>query len=161
MKETVSVFGQLFLNPQVYAFVGAAVAFLVAALGSAKGCGIAGQAAAGVVAEDPSKFGPTMILQALPATQAIYGFVIAFMIVSNKITDGMTLQQGLSLFAAGLQMGIVGFVSAIWQGKVATAGIHLVAKRTESLGSGIIYALMVEMFAILSLVVSILMLGQI
>ncbi len=154
-------FVDLFLNPAVYALMGAAVAFLVAALGSAKGCGIAGQAAAGVVAEDPSKFSATMILQALPATQAIYGFVIAFMIISNKMSAGLTLEQGLSLLAVGLPVGIVGYISAIWQGKVATAGIHLVAKRPESLGSGIIYALMVEMFAILSLVVSILMLGKI
>ncbi len=153
-------FVDLFLIPQVWAFLGAAIAFLVAALGSAKGCGISGQAAAGVVAEDPSKFGPTMILQALPSTQAIYGFVIAFMIL-GKLSDTMTLQQGLSLFAAGLPAGIVGYASATFQGKVSTAGIHLVAKRPESLGSGIIYALMVELFAILALVVSILMIGRI
>jgi V/A-type H+-transporting ATPase subunit K len=154
-------FSDLFLNPMVYALMGAAIAFLIAALGSAKGCGIAGQAAAGVVAEDPSKFSATMILQALPATQSIYGFVIAFMIISNKLSPDLTLSQGLALFAVGLPVGIVGYISAIWQGKVATAGIHLVAKRPEALGNGIIYALMVEMFAILSLVVSILMLGKI
>jgi len=153
-------FVDLFLIPQIWAFLGAAIAFLVAALGSARGCGIAGQAAAGVVAEDPSKFGATMILQALPSTQAIYGFVIAFMIL-GKLSDTMTLQQGLALLATGLPAGIVGYVSAVFQGKVSTAGIHLVAKRPESLGSGIIYALMVELFAILALVVSILMLGRI
>ena len=101
-----------------------------------------------------------MILQALPSTQAIYGFVIAFMIL-GKLSDTMTLQQGLALLATGLPAGIVGYVSALFQGKVSTAGIHLVAKRPESLGSGIIYALMVELFAILALVVSILMLGRI
>jgi len=153
-------FADLFLNPQVYAILGAAFAFLIAAMGSSKACGIAGQAAAGVVAEEPSRFSSTMILQALPATQAIYGFVIAFMII-GKITDDITLAQGLSLFATGLPVGIVGFMSAVYQGKVATAGIHLVAKRPEALGNAIIYALMVEMFAILSLVVSILMLGKI
>ena len=153
-------FADLFLNPKVYALLGAAIAFLVAALGSSKGCGIAGQAAAGVVAEEPSRFSATMILQALPATQSIYGFVIAFMII-GKMGNVSTLEQGLSLLATGLPVGIVGYVSAIYQGKVATAGIHLVAKRPELLGSGIIYALMVEMFAILSLVVSILMLGKI
>lgn len=140
--------------------LGAAIAFLVAALGSSRGCGIAGQAAAGVVSEDPSKFSATMILQALPATQSIYGFVIAFMII-GKLGDVSTLEQGLSLFAAGLPMGIVGWYSGVYQGKVAAAGIHLIAKRPEALGNAIIYALMVEMFAILSLVTSILMLGKI
>ncbi|MGI6122867.1 MAG: V-type ATP synthase subunit K [Acetivibrionales bacterium] len=153
-------FVDLFLNPKVYAILGAVISFLVAALGSSKACGISGQAAAGVITEEPSRFSATMILQALPATQSIYGFVIAFMII-GKISGVNTLENGLSLFATGLPVGIVGYISAIWQGKVATAGIHLVAKRPEALGNAIIYALMVEMFAILSLVVSILMLGQI
>lgn len=153
-------FVDLFLNPKVYAILGAVIAFLVAGLGSSKACGIAGQAAAGVITEEPSRFTATMILQALPATQTIYGFVVAFMII-GKLSSVTTLETGLSLMAAGFPVGIVGYVSAIWQGKVATAGIHLVAKRPESLGNAIIYALMVEMFAILSLVVSILMLGQI
>jgi V/A-type H+-transporting ATPase subunit K len=153
-------FVDLFLNPKVYAILGAVIAFLVAALGSSKACGISGQAAAGVITEEPSRFSATMILQALPATQSIYGFVIAFMII-GKLSSVTTLETGLSLFATGLPVGIVGYISAIWQGKVSTAGIHLVAKRPEALGNAIIYALMVEMFAILSLVVSILMLGQI
>ncbi len=154
-------FADIFLNPTVYAFLGAAIAFLVASIGSAKGVGIAGQAAAGLVADDPGKFGSAMILQALPSTQSIYGFVVAFMIINNQISDSLTLVQGLSLFTAGLPVGIVGCISAIWQGKVSAAGINLLAKRPEALGNAIIFALMVEMFAILSLVVSILMLGKI
>lgn len=153
-------FADLFLNPKAYAVLGAALAYLLAALGSSKGTGIAGQAAAGVVAEEPSRFTATMILEALPATQAIYGFVIAFMIL-GKVSGVTTLEQGLSLLFCGLPIGIVGMISAIWQGKVATAGIHLVAKRANALGNGIIYALMVEMFAILALVVSILMVGNV
>jgi len=153
-------FVDLFLNPKVWAFLGAVIAFMVAALGSSKACGISGQAAAGVVTEEPSRFAATMILQALPATQAIYGFVIAFMIV-GKIPAVETLETGLALMATGIPVGVVGYMSATWQGKVSTAGIHLVAKRPEALGNAIIYALMVEMFAILSLVVSILMLNQI
>ena len=40
----------------VYALLGAALAVLLAGAGSSIGVGIAGQAAAGVVTEDPSKF---------------------------------------------------------------------------------------------------------
>ncbi|HEY8420655.1 MAG TPA: V-type ATP synthase subunit K [Thermoclostridium sp.] len=141
---------------QFFAYLGAAIAFLVAGLGSSKGVGLAGQTGAGVLSEDPSKFGSVMLLEALPSTQAIYGFVIAFLIIGN-INDAITLQQGLSLFVAGLPMGIVGFISAIYQGKVAAAGIQMISKRPEALGSAITLALMVEMFAILSLIVSILM----
>ena len=64
--------------------LGAAVAAALAGAGSAVGTGIAGQAAAGVVSEDPEKFGSLLVLQALPGTQGIYGLVGLFMIV-NKL----------------------------------------------------------------------------
>jgi len=147
---------QGFFNGQFFALLGAAVAFLVAGIGSSMGVGLAGQSGAGVLAEDPKKFGSVMILEALPSTQAIYGFVIAFLIIGS-ITDTMTVQEGLYLFASGLPIGIVGLVSGIFQGKVSAAGIQMIAKRPEGMGSAITLALMVEMFAILGLIVSILM----
>ena len=66
------------------------------------GVGIAGQAAAGVLAEDPKKFGKTLILQALPGTQGIYGLLMAFLIfVKIGLFGGnmidLTLTQGLYL----------------------------------------------------------------
>ena len=45
----------------VYALLGAALAVLLAGAGSSIGVGIAGQAAAGVVTEDPSKFATATI----------------------------------------------------------------------------------------------------
>ncbi len=143
---------------QVIALLGAAIAFFVAGIGSSRGVGTAGQVGAGVLSEDPSKFGAVMIMEALPSTQAIYGFVIAFLII-GQIDPSMTVAQGLNLLAAALPMGIVGCISAIYQGKVAAAGIQMLSKHPEALGSAITLALMVEMFAILALIVSILMIG--
>ncbi|HOJ81224.1 MAG TPA: V-type ATP synthase subunit K [Clostridiales bacterium] len=143
---------------QMIALLGAAFGFLMAGIGSSKGVGTAGQVGAGVLTEDPSKFVSVMVLEALPSTQAIYGFVIAFFII-GRIDPAMTIAEGLHLFAAALPIGIVGFISAIYQGKVASAGIQLIAKHSGSLVSAITLALMVEMFAILSLITSILMLG--
>ncbi|MBR6818778.1 MAG: V-type ATP synthase subunit K, partial [Acidaminococcaceae bacterium] len=115
------------------AFAGAAVAAGVAGVGSAMGVGIAGQAAAGVVSEDPDKFGNVLVLQALPGTQGIYGLLIAFIIVLNLgVIDGnvkeLTTDQGIALFCAGLPMAIGGLMSGIYQGKVAASGIYLCAK---------------------------------
>lgn len=143
-------------NPTFWAVLGAAAAFFLAGIGSSRGCGIAGQTAAGVVAEDPTKFVPGMILTALPSSQSIYGFVIAIMII-GKIDSVSTLEQGFALFAAGLPVGVVGLMSALYQGKVAAAGVNLIAKRSDALGSAITYALIVEMFAILGFVISIFM----
>ena len=61
------------LNGQVLALAGAAIAATLGGIGSALGVGVAGQAAAGVVSEDPNKFGQVLLLQALPGTQGIYG----------------------------------------------------------------------------------------
>ena len=145
-----------FMNGTIWAMLGMAIAFFVAGMGSSKGVGIAGQTGAGILTENPEKFVPVMVLQALPSTQAIYGFVIAFMIM-GKLDMNLTEGQGLMLFAAGLPIGFVGLMSAIYQGKVCASGINMIAKRPEGLVKGIILAVMVEFFAILGLIISLLM----
>ena len=145
------------IDGQLIALLGAGFGFLMAGIDRqrrrpcrAGGCR--------VLTDDPSKFVSVMIMEALPSTQAIYAFVIAFFIIGN-IEPGMTVTQGLHLFAAALPVGVVGFISAIYQGKVSAAGIQMLAKHPDALGSAVTLALMVEMFAILSLIVSILMIG--
>lgn len=147
------------------AVFGAAVA-AIAGVGSAIGVGIAGEAASGVVAEDPNKFGQTLVMQALPGTQGIYGLLISFLILSKiGMLAGspvdMTWIQGLYLLASGLPIGIVGIWSGISQGKTAAAGIMLISKRPSELAKGMIYAAMVETYAVLALLVSFLMYNSI
>ena len=67
----------------IFALLGAALAVGLAGAGSARGVGVAGEAAAGVVAEDPGKFGKVMVLQLLPGTQGIYGLIIGFITLSQ------------------------------------------------------------------------------
>ena len=150
------------ITGNVFALMGAAIAAL-AGIGSAMGVGIAGQAAAGVLAEDPKKFGKTLILQALPGTQGIYGLLMAFLIFIRigLLGGGMmdlTLSQGLYILASGIPIGAVGIWSGIAQGKAAAAGIMLLGKRSDQMAKGIIYAAMVETYAIFALLISILML---
>ena len=148
------------------AILGASLA-AIAGIGSAIGVGIAGEAAAGVVAEDPKKFGQTLIMQALPGTQGIYGLLIAFIIMlkiglmgGSGIAD-LTVAQGAAILAAAAPIGIVGVFSAIAQGKAAAAGIMLIARKPEELAKGMIYAALVETYAVLALLVSFLMLNAI
>ncbi len=147
---------------QFLSVLGAALAVLLAGIGSAIGVGIAGQAAAGVVTEDPSKFGQTLLLQALPGTQGIYGLLTGFVImqkiglIGGNIADVSTA-SGLLIFAAAMPIAFVGLMSAIYQGKASAAGMGIVAKRPEELAKGITYAAMVETYAVLALLASILM----
>lgn len=144
----------------VLALAGAALAALLAGIGSARAVGMTGEAAAGVVTEDPGKFGKVLILQLLPGTQGIYGLLIAFITLAQiGILGGeapATWQEGLMYFIACLPMAIVGYWSAIFQGKTAIAGIALVSKKPEQMGKSMIFAAMVETYAILALLVSIL-----
>lgn len=144
----------------VFAILGAALAAILSGMGSAKGVGIVGEAASGVVTEDPSKFGKVLILEILPGTQGLYGFLAAIMIM-GKITAETTLSQGLGLLAASLPIAIVGLFSGIKQGRVAAAGCSIVAKRPDQSGKAIIFAAMVETYAILTLLVTILLLSKI
>ncbi len=145
----------------VLALLGAALAALMAGIGSAVGVGMAGEAAAGVVTEDPQKFGKVLILQLLPGTQGIYGLLIAFITLSQIGLLGggnadVSLTQGLLYFVACLPMAFVGLWSAQKQARAAVAGISLVAKKPEQMGKAIIFAAMVETYAILALLISIL-----
>lgn len=145
----------------VFAIAGAVSAALVAGIGSAIGVGRAGQAAAGVVTEDPAQFSKVLILQLLPGTQGIYGLLIAFIAFGKIGLMGGTpvelnTAQGLLYFFACMPMAIVGLISAIQQSKASIASIGLVAKRPEQFGKAMIFPAMVETYAILALLVSIL-----
>jgi V/A-type H+-transporting ATPase subunit K len=144
----------------VFALFGAALAALLAGMGSAKAVGMAGEAAAGVVTEDPTKFGKVLILQLLPGTQGIYGLLIAFITLSQTSILGgsadISLAKGLLYCAACLPMAIVGYYSAISQAKTSVASIGVVAKKPEQFGKAMIFPAMVETYAILALLISIL-----
>ena len=142
----------------VLALVGAALAVGLSGVGSAIGVGKAGQAAAGVVSEDPDKFIKCLVLQLLPATQGIYGFIIGFLVLLKINALGaivsLSTYAGACMLAACMPMAIAGVASGIYQGKVAASGIALVAKRPEESTRAIIFAAMVETYALLGLLIS-------
>ena len=143
----------------VYALLGAAVAVFLAGAGSALGVGIAGQAASGVMAEDPSKFAKVLILQLLPGTQGLYGLIIGFVTLSKIGLLGggpvdVSVQTGLLILAACLPIGIVGLISEKSQGKTAAAAIGIVAKKPDQFGKAMLFPAMVETYAILALLIS-------
>lgn len=141
------------------AVLGAGLAAGFAGAGSAIGVGIAGRSAAGVVTQEPSLFSKVLILQLLPGTQGIYGLLVAFIVLSQVGILGGTipsLSQGLVYFAACMPMAIGGLFSGISQGQCSSSAIGLVAKRQDQFGKAMIFPAMVETYAILSLLVSIL-----
>lgn len=142
-----------------FAILGAALAVALSAFGSSIGVGRAGQAAAGLLSEKPHLFGKVLVLQLLPGTQCLYGLVVAILIIiafmGGDLND-ISLYKGLVYTFAGLPVGIGGWISGVWQGNVAASGIHMLAKREEQAGKGIVMAVMVETFALFSFLTSIL-----
>lgn len=143
------------------AVIGAALAPLFGGMGSALGIAIAAEATGGVMSEDPEKFGRLLIMLALPGTQGFYGFLGGFYIMMKVNLLGTALQvdvpTGLALLGAALPVGIVGMISAYCQGRASAAAIHVIAKRPEEMGRGIILPAMVETYAVLGLLATILL----
>ena len=146
------------------ALLGVALAIALPCIGSAKGVGIVGEAATGLLSEQPDMFGKAFPLMALPMTQGIYGLVSAFMILMNlglfKNPDylmNLSFVQGGYILMAALPIALAGLISAIRQGRVAATGINLIGKRPGSLGQAITTAALVETYAIFALLVTLLL----
>lgn len=146
-----------------WALLGAALATFLTGIGSAVGLGIAGRSATGVLSEKPERYGSLMLLVVLPSTQGIYGFVIAIFIMLKLNlfgggVDVVTVENGLELLAASLPVAIAGLFSGIHQGKTCAGGILMAAKRPEmAFKAGVVYAAMVEFYAILGFAISLLL----
>lgn len=144
-----------------FAILGAALAAGFAGVGSAKGVGIVGEAGAGLLTEKPEMFGRVLILQILPGTQGLYGFIVALLLLNRIGLIGgtpveLTWTQGLSFFAAALPMAIAGYFSAVYQGRVAASGVSMIAKNSQNTVKAMTLSALVETYAVLALLVSIL-----
>ncbi len=153
----------MFTTGYVIAVVGIALCVILCGIGSGLGLYKTASAAAGVLGENPQKFGKLVVLMLLPATQGIYGFLVAIL-ASNKLPALLEVTaemgataQGWAIFAACLPMAISGFVSAFFQAKAAVNGIYAVAKQEQSLGfKPAMGPAMIEFYALLGLVISLL-----
>ena len=143
----------------VLAVLGAAFAAGFAGVGSARGVGLVGEAGAGLLTEKPDSFGRVLILQILPGTQGLYGFLVALLIfIKTGLLSGspvtLSVAQGLYFFAAALPIAIAGYFSAIYQGRVAASGISMIAKHSDQTSKAMILSAMVETYAVLALLIS-------
>jgi V/A-type H+-transporting ATPase subunit K len=148
------------------AILGGALACILGGIGSAIGVGLAGQASSGVMSEDPEKFGSLLLLVALPGTQGIYGFLSAFLVILKiGLTTGaipkLSVFNGWQILVACLPVAFAGLVSGIHQGKVCASGVYMVAKQPKDLMKPVIMAALVETYAVLGLLITILLLNGI
>ena len=145
----------------IFAIIGAALAATLAGIGSSYGVQAAGKAAAGVTAEKPDLFSKLFVLQALPATQGMYGLVAAIVIVMRAgLFDGsinnISKESGLALLFAAVPIAVVGLISGIYQGKTAAAAILMTSKQPDAQTKSMQMTALVELYAIFALVATLL-----
>ncbi|MEA4894469.1 MAG: V-type ATP synthase subunit K [Oscillospiraceae bacterium] len=158
MQDFIETYGGMLIG-----ILGSGIAAILCCIGSAKGTGMAGEAGAGILREKPDLFSKALILQVIPGTQGLYGFVIWFiciiqMGIMSGTAVGMSVTTGLLYAAACMPIAIGGLFSALYQGRVAVSSIHLLAKQTDSMGKGVMLCVIVEFYAILCFLASFIML---
>jgi len=146
--------------------LGGGLAVSLAGIGSIIGVTLAGKAAAGLISEEPEKFGKALLLQVMPGTKGIYCFLAAMMVLQKIGAFGGELTQisnsgGWNILIACLPIALSGLFSGAFQGMVSTAGISTLAKKEEAGGKAIILSAMVETYAVISLLATILILNSI
>ena len=164
MADTVAEMIKGLFSGTNLALLGVALAVALPCMGSAKGVGIVGEAATGLLSEQPDMFGKAFPMMALPMTQGVYGLVASFLMLMSLGLFGnpdhlmnLTFAQGGYYVMAALPIALAGYLSAIRQGRVAAAGINLIGKRPGALGQAITTAALVETYAIFSLLITIML----
>ena len=141
--------------PLIMTIIGIIAAILLSGIGSARGATMIGKAAAALISEQPEKFGQSLVLQMMSASQGLYGFIVGFLIFMS-IGDNLIIPTALRNLGAGLLMGITGYLTAIQQSITATAGMQILAKKPEHSTKGVLYSAMIETYAIFAFVISVL-----
>lgn len=143
-----------------WALLGGGMAAVLAGIGSSIGITIASATCSGILSEDDTKFGKLLPLAAMPGTQGIYGFIAAVLVMAlfNILGGDMDLPgiAGFKVFLACQPVAWLCFISAIYQGKTGAAAAGIVAKDKQA--PALIFPALVETYAVLSLIVTILML---
>ncbi|MFW6163190.1 MAG: V-type ATP synthase subunit K [Planctomycetota bacterium] len=146
-----------------WAVLGAMLAVMFGGWGSAKGIRIAAGQAAGVLSEKPELFGRLFALMVLPGTQGFYGLIVAILIaVQTQMLGGAldisTLEpiKGVGLLAVGFCAGVVLWRSAVNQGEASASAVNLTSRRPEQFGRSLLMPALVETYAAVAVLASIL-----
>jgi V/A-type H+-transporting ATPase subunit K len=144
------------------AAIGAGVAIGFAGLGSGLGQGMAAAGSVGAVAEDNDMFARGIIFSALPETQAIYGFLVAILLLvfSGLLGGGQGLptEAGIVAIGVGASIGFAGLGSGMGQGMAAAGSVGAVAEDNDMFARGIIFSALPETQAIYGFLIAILLL---
>ena len=120
-------------------------------VGSAIGVSNVGNALIACMKKAPDIYGKGLIITALPSTQGLYGFA-SFFLFLLKLKDMATLSytQAVLVFAAGVSLGLAGYISTQYQTKIACNGLVEMSEGRDLFAQTIILTVYSELYAILT-----------
>ncbi len=121
--------------------------------GSAIGCYIAAMASHAAMARAEEGHGKFIAMASVPSSQSIYGFIL-MLLMYNKIKAGDL--SPISAIAVGTGVGLALIASAVFQGKVAAAGIQASLKQPSVYGKCFAAIGILESFALFAFVFALL-----
>ena len=126
------------------------------AIGSAQGCAMAGQAAAGALLDTESGYGKYIGLSAMPSTQVILGIVIMF-----TLNRDITLENAPGIAGIGILSGLAMMLCSVYQGQALVGAINAAKNKPEIFGLSIAPAAIVEGFSVFAFVFALVLIGSI
>ena len=147
------------MSEEALVALAAGLAVAIPGIMAANGVSMVGVASAAVTAEDPKKWTKLFVLEVVPGTQGFYGFIVGMLLLIGTGLFGGTLKTGVLGVAAlaAVLPGVLQGFTAYYQAKVCVAGVSAFAKRPETFTPSIVYAVMVETYAILGFIASFLL----
>ncbi len=152
---------EMFLSAETWIVLGMIINVFLSGMGSARGLRTASVQTTGIMSERPELFGKLFVLTVLPGTQGFYGFIASFLAGSQTLMAGNIPSMGkaIALMFLLIGMGVVCYFSAVDQGKTSAAAINMVAKQEQTFGQAIIMPALVETYAVLGLLITIILMG--
>lgn len=126
------------------------------------GEGLAASASVGAISEREGVFGRTLVITVLPETGAIYGLLLAVLILSGSGFLGEVQapmeQVGIASIYSAIVLSLTSICSYL-QGRVGSSAITATTKNDEAFGRDLIFVVLLESVLIYGLLVSILILN--
>jgi len=142
----------------ILAYVGVLIMTGFAFASSVWGSTVCGHTAIGSMKKNPDAFGSYVALSAICTSQGLYGFVGYFM-VKPLLVESITMLQAVVIVILGILMAFANLYAGIRQARVCANGIKEIGDGHDVFATTMVLAVFPELYAILSLLVTILVAG--
>jgi F0F1-type ATP synthase membrane subunit c/vacuolar-type H+-ATPase subunit K len=148
------------LDPSLISLIGLAISIGIPILSAAVSIIICGTALAGVGTEKPELLSRLIITVVLGEALAIYGLLIAFMLL-GKLPNITTMEAANKALISGIIISIATVSAGVGISYSGSSLIAATAERPETFSSNVIGVVLSEALAIYGLLISFMIIGQI